>query len=354
MTHNETGLAVQGPTEASTVDPVDRFCGCLVGQALGDALGFPVEGYPPETCAAYVEDVLRPWDLERAVRSPFLFGQYTDDTQLARELALSLVERRGFDPDDFAGRLAALFVEERVVGRGAATEAAARRIAAGVPWIEAGAPAPSAGNGSAMRAAPVGLLYRDDPVRLIEAAREQGYVTHQDPRSSAGAIAIAGAVALVTRGEHRSPVEFCGQLAEWVADDDGILAAELRGLPGLLRRDPAEVVQPIGRAGFKRGYTTEWEGISPFVTPSVLWSLYAFLRSPEDYWEAVCTAIAVGGDVDTTAAMTGAIAGAALGLGGLPLDLARQVNDRGRWGFEELRRLAEALFAAEPPSEVYG
>jgi ADP-ribosylglycohydrolase len=44
----------------------------------------------------------------------------------------------------------------------------------------------------------------------------------------------------------------------------------------------------------------------------VLWSLYSFLRSPEDYWETVCTAIAVGGDVDTTAAMAGAVSGAYL------------------------------------------
>jgi len=89
------------------------------------------------------------------------FGQYTDDTQLARELLRSLVERRRFDPADYAARIARLFTEGHVVGQGRATEAAADRLAAGVPWDEAGTPSPAAGNGSAMRAAPIGLMLFD-------------------------------------------------------------------------------------------------------------------------------------------------------------------------------------------------
>ena len=63
---------------ANASEASERYGGSLIGQALGDALGFPVEGYPPETCAAYVDEVLRPRNLKRAVRSPFRFDQYTD------------------------------------------------------------------------------------------------------------------------------------------------------------------------------------------------------------------------------------------------------------------------------------
>jgi ADP-ribosylglycohydrolase len=80
------------------------------------------------------------------------------------------------------------------------------------------------------------------------------------------------------------------------------------------------------------------------VTSSVLWSLYCFLRTPEEYWETVCAAIAVGGDVDTTAAMAGAISGAHLGLDALPTDLAHHLTDRGTWGFTELVALADACY----------
>ena len=83
-----------------------------------------------------------------------------------------------------------------------------------------------------------------------------------------------------------------------------------------------------------------WQGISPFVTASVLWSIYSFLRSPDDYMESICTSIAVGGDVDTTAAMTGAISGALVGLDRLPKELAQQVNDAGTWSQDELVKLA--------------
>ena len=85
---------------------LDQFRGCLVGQCLGDALGFPVEGSPPEICAPYIEELraghCEPWP---AVRGNYAFGQYTDDSQLARELMLSYAEMGRFDPADYAARI---------------------------------------------------------------------------------------------------------------------------------------------------------------------------------------------------------------------------------------------------------
>ncbi len=63
----------------------ERFSGCLIGQCLGDALGFPVEGFSPEFCAQALRGDARS-GLERQL---FPFGQYTDDSQLARELLQS-------------------------------------------------------------------------------------------------------------------------------------------------------------------------------------------------------------------------------------------------------------------------
>src|SRR5262249_39548869 len=89
----------------------------------------------------------------------------------------------------------------------------AYRIARGVPWQDAGTPAPAAGNGSAMRAAPVGLFFWDDPEALIAAAHDQGRITHQDPRCSAGAIAIAGATAIVLGAREVHPGSLCSTLS---------------------------------------------------------------------------------------------------------------------------------------------
>lgn len=327
------------PTDAA------RYAGCLVGQAVGDAVGFMVEGLSGSNCASYVEHSVRTRHIQSHPDHSYRFGQYTDDTQLARELALSIVERGGFEPADYARRLAEIFSEARVVGRGLATDAASRRLAAGVPWHDAGEPPPAAGNGSAMRAAPIGLLFAGDPQALREAAHDQGRMTHADPRCSAGAIAVAGATAIAVQRGRLLADEVAVPLAAWTRDLDPVLAHGIGCLPEWLGLHPDKVYERLHALTRDPAHEPPagWRGITPFVTSTVLWSLYAALRSPEDYWEVICTAVSVGGDVDTMAAMAGAISGAAVGLGGIPREIAAQVHDQGEWRADALAGLARDL-----------
>ena len=322
-----------------------RFSGCLIGQGLGDALGFPVEGRAGRECREYVANNLSGravgpgrWDEIR--RRPFACGQYTDDTQLARELMQSYVACGALDPADYGRRVGSIFSENRIVGRGRATETAALKLAAGEDWRVSGTPAPNAGNGSAMRAGPVGLMFHDDPAALCRAADDQGKMTHADPRCTAGAIAIAGSVAYSIAEKNFSIPEFVEQIAELVRPFDAILAQGIVDLKSWLALPPEKAVGFIRVVGGDPSYSDGWDGISPFVTTSVLWSLYAFLRSRDDYWETVCTSIAVGGDVDTTAAMAGAVSGAFNGLDGIPEVYAEHLNDQGSWRYQELVDLA--------------
>ena len=321
-----------------------QYQGCLVGQALGDALGFVVEGQPHTFCRRYVEERLGGGRIGGLGRGPFPLGQYSDDTQLARELLQSYAERGRFDPEDYARRIAAIFSEGRIVGRGKATEEAAKRLARGVPWNEAGTPPPSAGNGSAMRAGPIGLLFYDKPDGLVRAAHEQGFITHRDTRCSAGAIAIAGAVALTLSESSVERLDFLGRLSELTARIRAPFADDLMRLSGWVNLPPEQAVSHISRVCLERKLDGGWDEITPFVVPSVLWSLYSFLRSPDDYWQTICTAIAVGGDVDTTAAMAGAISGAHLGLTAIPRKLAGRLTDQGSWGFSDLTDLADKCY----------
>ncbi|MFN4259359.1 MAG: ADP-ribosylglycohydrolase family protein [Gemmataceae bacterium] len=318
----------------------EQFSGCLIGQCLGDALGFVVEGQSGDVCRRYVRDTLGTDPLAPGGGGPLRFGQYSDDSQLAREFVQSYVERRGFEPCAYAARIAAIFGEGRIVGGGRITAAAAERLRQGVPWHQAGTPPPAAGNGSAMRAGPVGLICFDDPDRLCQTAHDQGRITHQDGRCSAGAVAIAGGVALALAGGRIHPPAFLHQLSAWARPHDASVADYLERLVDWLKLPPEEAAGPISQAGQTPTLFDRRDGISPFVTGSVLWSLYAFLRTPDDYWQTIGTAIGVGGDVDTTAAMAGAISGAYLGLSALPLRLAERLTDRGTWGFAELVELA--------------
>lgn len=323
--------------------PEDRFAGCLIGQCVGDAVGFMVEGCAAAVTRPYADVVLLHGLEYDKRKGPFALGQYSDDSQLARELIRSTVAGRGFDPEDYARRVAALFAEGRVVGGGWATAQAAERLASGVSWRQSGTPAPNAGNGSAMRAGPIGLMYFDRPEDLISAAREQGRITHADPRCSAGATAIAGAVALALRGEPIRPAPFLSRLADWAGTIETTVADSLLALIDWLDLEPADAVDLISQTG-QPDFRGPHFGISPFVTCSVVWSLYAFLRTPDDYVRAIHTAIAVGGDVDTTAAMTGAVAGARNGIAAIPPGLANRLTDQGTWGRAELEDLARRLW----------
>ena len=135
------------------------------------------------TCSRYVDDVVRTGNTRELSRGCYLFGQYSDDSQLARALVISIVDRGKFDPVDYAGRIAALFRGNRIVGRGFATHVAAARLIRGIPWSEVGEPPPSAGNGSAMRAGPVGLPCFSRFDDLVQTAHDQGRITHKDPKA---------------------------------------------------------------------------------------------------------------------------------------------------------------------------
>jgi len=318
-----------------------RYRGCLIGQCLGDAFGAPVEGMPRVACRHFIDTYMQAWYREDEEAVPIYIGQYTDDSQLAREFMQSYADCGDFDPEDYARHIAGIFNENRIVGRGIATDKAATRLIEGTPWKESGCPPPMAGNGSAMRAAPAGLLYYDDPERMIKVARDQSWITHQDTRCQAGAVAIAGATALVLTSEMIDPHVFVAQLTEWIRPIDAEFAESLERLPEWITLRADDAVEAIKIEGKPEEYADGWPGISPFVVSSVLWSLYSFLRFRDDYWDTIRTAIVVGGDVDTTAAMAGAISGAYLGLNAIPDHLARFIHDNNTWGYAELLALAD-------------
>lgn len=325
----------------------DQFSGCLIGQCLGDALGFAVEGYSPSACKMYVEDYLKTGRAGEFGHFPFPFGQYSDDSQLARELMLSYIECKGFEPSDYARRILSIFSEKRIIGFGYSTKEAAKRLAQGISWEESGTPPPSAGNGSAMRSAPIGLFFYDDPENLIQSAHNQGRITHKDTRCSAGAVAISGAVAYVLQNNEINNEVFIKNLTKMTVKIDKNFTVELEKLTSIINLNTEEASEIIKNMGLTSEYIIdeyESKGISSFVIPSVLWSLYSFLKTPNDYFETICTAIEVGGDVDTTAAMAGAISGAYLGINAIPQDLTKHLNDRGTWKYDELIELAHKCY----------
>ena len=193
-----------------------------------------------------------------------------------------------------------------------------------------------------MRAAPLGLLFAGDPAALRAAAREQSRITHLDPRCAAGAVAVAGAALLADGARPARPdASSCvSSRSGWQAEDASSGSGAWRHRGVAARSTPAAAAARLRADGLDPGHASPWRGISAFVTPSVAWSLYAFLRTPDDYWTTVCTAIAVGGDTDTMGAIAGALAGARLGPDALPPACSPGSPTGGRWGASDLAQLA--------------
>ena len=324
----------------------DRFRGTLVGQALGDACGFPLEGLPASRCRRQASPAVA-GKLSRSDVG-FSFGQYTDDTQMALAITRSIIANQAIVPGDAAQRFAALWAEGQIVGQGLACREAVKRIINGVHWDLAGAPEGRAGNGAAMRTAPIGLFCYRDPETLFQATDQIARITHRDQRARAGAVAVSFALAHLVSTQTPSPSTLIPAITPHVSRLHVELADLLNELL-LLRSEPEDkVISWIYSAGFIDEPATGWDGITPYVISTVLGSIYAFFRHPADYLAAIRLAISMGGDVDTTAAITGALVGSVVGLKGLPPDLAKKVNDRGRNGYQDIISLADSLFKITP------
>lgn len=313
----------------------DAARGALIGGAVGDALGRPAEGCDPVLVAARfgVLRDYRPWG--GWVGGPV--GTITDDTQMTMCVAEWLAEA-GDEPDPAA--LAERFQRWLPVGRGVGSTCrrAVERLDAGLPWHQAGVA--SAGNGAAMRVAPVGLACHDDLDRLRRVAALSAVVTHADPTAVASAIAQAFLVAwLARRDPHTLRVDdVLDALGAVLTDVEHPPVAERKPGGGRvrLRERLLEVGDwldaPAGDA-FEHFYN------GAFVLESLPAALWCFLRSPDDAEEVIIAAANGGHDADTVAAMAGALVGAYLGESALP----------NRWTgpdleyADELRGLADRL-----------
>jgi ADP-ribosylglycohydrolase len=375
---------VLGPTR-------DQLLGSLLGQALGDATGFLVEGQPARVAQDFTATCVRNLDVARfgvtrgfgqdgqpryrslcdAAGQPtpgiaYAFGQYTDDTQLARELLLSMAATDGaLDPADFAQRAKRLFVQsgliERhtpdphggrgIVGYGTATQRALQAIADGGAdaWRTAASDA-STGNGGCMRAGPFGLLfYHSRPGVLAAAAGLQAHPTHASLTGKACAAAVAAATAYAARSSLAGgPFDVGSFLTDVAAVADEVhagVAIAIRGLLASLAAPEAALLAAVVEAGRALGDHLWADGaiISASAVQATLWSLASFVRHPDDPVAVIAAAIDGGGDTDTTAAMAGAMAGARCGTGWLPLRLVGKLTDQGSHGADQLAALVDRL-----------
>jgi ADP-ribosylglycohydrolase len=155
----------------------DRFRGCLLGLAVGDAVGTTLEFKPPGSFKPITGMI---------GGGPFRLkpGEWTDDTSMALCLATSLIEKNCFDPKDQMDRYYRWWKEGYLSSNGrcfdigqTVVQALQRYQKTGDPI--AGSTSPhSAGNGCIMRLAPVPMFYSNDPEEAIQKSAESSRTTH--------------------------------------------------------------------------------------------------------------------------------------------------------------------------------
>ncbi len=276
-----------------------RYRGCLLGLAVGDAVGTTVEFAAPGSFPP-VSDMVGggPFGLQA--------GEWTDDTSMALCLAESLLERGGFDAADQMDRYLRWYRHGHLSANGRCFDigntvrgALHRYEQTGDPWAGSTDSA-SAGNGSIMRLAPVPLFCAADAARAVAMSGESSRTTHGAPACVDACRYLGGLIVGALRGEPKdallSPRYRPAGAAPWAGLDPDI-AAIADG--SFARRSPPDIVG------------------SGYVVRSLEAALWAFHHS-DSFEEGCLLAVNLGDDADTTAAVYGQLAGAFYGEAGIP------------------------------------
>jgi ADP-ribosyl-[dinitrogen reductase] hydrolase len=294
----------------------DRFRGCLLGLAVGDAVGTTLEFKPPGSFKPITG---------MAGGGPFRLkpGEWTDDTSMALCLATSLVEKNGFDPKDQMDRYRRWWKEGylssngRCFDIGNTVSAALRQYRqTGDPF--AGSTDPhSAGNGSIMRLAPVPMFYYPDLGGAVQYAAESSRTTHGAPECLDACRLLAGIIYRALSGTSKEDVLF---------EETGSFQGERK-------------IMAIARGEYRNKSLGEIRGTG-YVVQSLEAALWCFYHT-DTFEAAILKAANLGDDADTTAAVCGQVAGAYYGESGTPTKWLDRVAMR-----LEISALADRLFEA--------
>lgn len=275
--------------------------GCLIGTAVGDALGLPCEALSPDKQRKYFGEI-------SGHRLFFGRGMYSDDTEHTFMVAQALISSRG-EVEAFRQSLARQlrsWILMLPVGVGLATLRACWKLVFGVKPQQSGVY--SAGNGPAMRAAISGVFAQQmnlTNAHLIELNRASTQITHTDPRAEYGALAIALAARFALSQEVIDAEEFL----QFFTANFPFQDAAAKELLTLVASCVEAVTNGLSTSEFCMAQS--WTGgASGYIYHTVPAALHAWLSHPNDYQVGVLEMIHCGGDTDSTAAIVGGLIGA--------------------------------------------
>lgn len=316
--------------------------GCVLGAAIGDALGHPTEFMSMATIhQKYGELGVQGFELYWN-RGGLRFAPYTDDTQMAEQVLRTLLEAREEgtldDVDAVMDIMTRRFIDwdthpqggHRAPGNACRSGCAA--LKKGVPWREAGGPK-AGGCGSVMRAFPFGLVFHDDVDTAVSLSVEHSRLTHNDPIALAACAAMALGVARQLQGQDvvDTALEMIA-VARRHSEPTALMMARALGEARATDVSEAAVLQRL----------QSWAAHEAIAA-----GLYLMVRYEDDPAAALLAGANTPGDSDSIATLAGALLGARYGLSAWPLSWLEDV-ERGA----ELGALADLIVDGGAPDDV--
>ncbi|YCM46198.1 ADP-ribosylglycohydrolase family protein [Verrucomicrobiaceae bacterium 227] len=284
---------------------LSRIEGLLLGTAVADSIGLPTEGMSP----AKIKHL--GWTSPLKHRFIFGRGMWSDDTEQTIMLSQALLSCDG-DVKKFTRSLAwelRWWILGMPAATGLATARAIVKLWLSFPPSRSGVF--SAGNGSAMRTAPIAAMFPDDPERRRIFTEAQTRITHSDPKAFIGTLAITELTALLLKSDSPpSQDRVMETLVEVSSDKEWVSILEEIKTIAHQNGSIADLLEQIGGNPKK--------GISGYLYQTVPAVILAGLRNEWDFKPTITELIEAGGDTDTTAAIAGALCGAFEGPQSIP------------------------------------
>ncbi|AEH06583.1 ADP-ribosylglycohydrolase family protein [Methanothermococcus okinawensis] len=301
----------------------NKVLGCVLGTAIGDALGMPAEGMTKnEIISNYgrIEEYLPPKNHFKNILNA---GDYTDDTEQTICLIRSIT-KEGFDKNLFVKELIKWY-KNNPIGIGPTSKKAIEKLINGdYSGID------SKTCGAAMRISPLGIFYYDNPKMLKEAIIEASKITHNNSEAIAGALTVGFLVSWCLNNSsynnnininnssessktflYNHPKNFISELVKFIRDISEVFAEKILLIKKIRTLD--------------EGYELFGTGMDAIeCVPSAILTFYL----TDDFKTGMINAINAGGDTDSLGSIYGAIAGTYYGINHIPEKWVMNINNR--------------------------
>ncbi len=293
----------------------NRFLGCLLGLAVGDAVGAPLEffrrgTFPPVT------------GMTEGGKMQISKGEYTDDTAMALCLAESLTTKGGFDPQDQMEQYGQWVLAGKFSSRPNAFGFGQTFMTAWMKYRSTGNPYAGCirpkrpGNGCIMRLAPVPMFFFPEEDRTVFYSGESSKTTHGMPESIYASRLFGRMLHKALAGRPKDEILF--------------------GNP--CEPEAPEIVAQIAQGGYRNKGEDDIE--STFFAGKCLEAALWCFHNTDNFKDAILKAANLGGDADSTAAVCGQVAGAHYGFDNIPACWVQSLKK-----METIMDMADRLFS---------